>query len=629
MQNILLIIFPILLFVITFYCATLSKKGLLSDTFLDLDQSKSIQAFACLAIIIHHVTQQISVYGMRPKGPITLFSYIGYLFTALFFFFSGYGLMTSLNSKPDYLKSFLKKRLPAVLIPFWIINVLAVILVSFLPGPKLSAREIIYDIIGLTLIGSNGWYIIEIVIFYVVFYLLFRFIKNRKAATALLCIATVLVIVYGFFNGHDPEEAKAHWFKGEWWYNSTITFAFGVLFAGCKDRASAFCIKHYRLMLALFVVLTIVSVRISIFAQKYLGYYHEPVHHGVRDAFITLVIQSVSAIIFTTFVLILNMRLSIGNRALLFIRNMSLELFLIHGLFVNQIFGSREMSDFVRYTVVLICSILCAALIAPVVKFLVKKITALLNTKRVKNDTLEQAIFEKQRAKLIKIFGITAGVLIIAAVIYSLVGRSVILKGEHSKEQAQLKSSQVGDIVDWGHFDINPSIPGKEHITWIVLEKDDQSALLISEMGLAGSYYHQHHTAISWEDCDLRRLINSDKSIKSFSKYERPDMLLIDNDLVSLLTASEAYELFSSDVSRELLITPMAKAQGTNINDLSKHHEWDMTNVKTSWWWLRGDKDVSALTAPIVTVDGVISLDEKYVNKPAGAIRPVIRVKID
>ncbi len=629
MQNLLLLIFPILLFVITFYCATLSKKGLLSDTFLDLDQSKNIQAFACLAIIIHHVTQQISVYGMRPKGPITLFSYIGYLFTALFFFFSGYGLMTSLNTKPDYLKSFLKKRLPAVLIPFWIINVLAVILVSFLPGPKLSASEIACAIAGVTLINGNGWYIIEIVFFYIIFHVLFRFVKNRKLATALLCIATVCIIVYGFLQGHNTGGTQPRWFEGEWWYNSTITFAFGVLFAGMKDKFSAFCVKHYKLMLALFAVLTIVSVRISVFAQKHLGYYHEAVHHGMRDASITLVIQSVSAIIFTSFVLILNMRLSIGNRALLFIRNMSLELFLIHGLFVNQIFGSREMSDFVRYTVVFICSILCTALIAPVVKFLVKKITALLNTKRVKNDTLEQAIFEKQRAKLIKIFGITAGVLIIAAVIYSLFGRSVILKGEHSKEQAQLKSSQVGDIVEWGHFDINPSIPGKEHITWIVLEKDDQSALLISEMGLAGSYYHQHHMAISWEDSDLRRLINSDKSIKSFSKYERPDMLSIDGDLVSLLTASEAEKLFSSDVSRELLITPMAKAQGTNINDLSKHHEWDMTNVKTSWWWLRGDKGVSALTAPIVTVDGVISLDEKYVNKPAGAIRPVIRVKIN
>ena len=54
-----------------------------------------------------------------------------------------------------------------------------------------------------------------------------------------------------------------------------------------------------------------------------------------------------------------------------------------------------------------------------------------------------------------------------------------------------------------------------------------------------------------------------------------------------------------------------------------------MTDVKTSWWWLRGDTGYTGLTAPIVTVDGVISPDEKYVNKPGGAIRPVIRVKID
>ena len=629
MQNLLLLIFPILLFVITFYCATLSKKGLISDTFLDLDQSKNIQAFACLAIIIHHVTQQISVYGMRPKGPITLFSYIGYLFTALFFFFSGYGLMTSLNSKPDYLKSFLKKRLPAVLVPFWLINILGVILISFLPGPKFTAGEIVSSILGITLINGNGWYIIEIVILYICFYLLFRFLKNRKLATALLCIITVFIIVYSFFQGYDPKEAKAHWFSGEWWYNSTITFAFGVLFAGFKDRFSAFCIKHYRMMLTLFAALSIIFIYLSIFAQNKLGYYHEPVRHGMRDAAITLVIQSVSALIFTAFILLLNMRLSIGNRALSFIRNMSLELFLIHGYFVDQIFGSRELGDFVRYAVVIICSIICAALISPCLKFLVKKITALLNTQRIKNNTLESAMAEKKRAKRLMIIGTVIGVFAIAAVIYFAIGRPIVLKNEHSKELADLKSASVGDTVEWGHIDMVSSTPGKEHITWIVLEKNNHSVLLISEFGLAGSYYHQHHTDISWEDSDLRSLINSDEALKAFSKYELSDMLTIEDDLVSLLTAREAEELFPSDQERELLITPLAMAQGTNINDMSKHHEWDMTDVKTSWWWLRGDTGYTGLTAPIVTVDGVISPDEKYVNKPGGAIRPVIRVKID
>ena len=67
MQNLLLLIFPILLFIITFYCATLSKKGLLSYTFLDLDQSKNIQAFACSKMVCI-VDKPLYIYTHRSKS---------------------------------------------------------------------------------------------------------------------------------------------------------------------------------------------------------------------------------------------------------------------------------------------------------------------------------------------------------------------------------------------------------------------------------------------------------------------------------------------------------------------------------------------------------------------------------
>ena len=53
-----------------------------------------------------------------------------------------------------------------------------------------------------------------------------------------------------------------------------------------------------------------------------------------------------------------------------------------------------------------------------------------------------------------------------------------------------------------------------------------------------------------------------------------------------------------------------------------------MKGYRTSWWWLRGEDGLEMITAPIVTVDGTIEEDTKYVNKPGGAIRPVIRVHI-
>ena len=156
------------------------------DEFLGLSQSKMMRAAACIGVILHHLTQQVTGYGAFPKGPVTILNYCGILFTAVFFFFSGYGLISGLYNKKDYLNGFLRKRLLSVLIPFWVINTLGVLLRTVFYGAVYSVKAVLFDITGITLVNSNGWYIIEIAIFYILFYLIFSLIKNRKAAALIL-----------------------------------------------------------------------------------------------------------------------------------------------------------------------------------------------------------------------------------------------------------------------------------------------------------------------------------------------------------------------------------------------------------------------------------------------------------
>ena len=135
---ILLQIFPLGLLALTFIGAKIHRNDFNED-YLELTESKKIQAIACLGVILHHLTQQITGYGVVPKGPVTVFNYAGILFTSLFFFYSGYGLITSMQNKPGYLNTFLTKRLPTVLIPFWIINVIYV-----LTAPLYMSRMILH-----------------------------------------------------------------------------------------------------------------------------------------------------------------------------------------------------------------------------------------------------------------------------------------------------------------------------------------------------------------------------------------------------------------------------------------------------------------------------------------------------
>ena len=84
---------------------------------LGLTQSKAILGFFAVLIVLHHLVQTI---GPENAGIFIFLENFGICLVSVFFFFSGYGLIRSLKQKPDYLQSFLKKRLPGVVIPFYV-----------------------------------------------------------------------------------------------------------------------------------------------------------------------------------------------------------------------------------------------------------------------------------------------------------------------------------------------------------------------------------------------------------------------------------------------------------------------------------------------------------------------------
>ena len=97
---------------------------------------------------------------------------------------------------------------------------------------------------------------------------------------------------------------------------------------------------------------------------------------------------------------------------------------------------------------------------------------------------------------------------------------------------------------------------------------------------------------------------------------------------MSLLTVGEVEELFPLQQDRLCAITESAKKGGVNTDRLSHYDVWFDKQYCYSWWWLRGDSGEVSITAPIVEMDGLIRLSEKPVNKPSGAIRPVIWVEV-
>lgn len=624
---VILQIFPIGLLVLTFAGAKVHRNDF-NEGYLDLTQAKMIQGVACLGVILHHLTQQISGYGVITKGPLTVFNYAGILFTSLFFFYSGYGLITSVRSKPAYLNTFLTKRLPTVLVPFWIINTIYVLYRTIVYAPYDTA-PMLARIFGTTLINGNGWFIVEITVLYILFYFIFILIENHDIGIALLSIGAVLIIIYSFMRGHDIGE-DYHWFRGEWWYNSTIVFIFGLYYARWRDRIENFCKGHYRALIIPITVLFVAAFAVSIYAVDRYGYYNSISNAG-RDALITLITQMIACLLFTMLIILISMKISIGNRVLKYISGISMVLFLIHGLFLYIIFGPMMMKDPVRFALVLSCSIAAAALIGPVCDKAVYYVIKLLNIKRRENDTLESALAAKKRARFRRIAFIcilTASVILVVTVFFLTAKRYLFAGQEFEEEAAMLASADVGDEVLYGHFDTDDKKFGEERLEWTVLAKDSEKICLITKYAIGGGPYNRAHRQVTWEESDIREMLNSEEYLGMFSAQELSTIIPVGDDMITLLTEDEASKYFDGDDARRVHITEAAMMAGTNINEITRLNGWVEREDNYSWWWLRGTNTSGSVTAPAIDSDGSIKHDKMDVNKARGAVRPVVWIEI-
>ena len=186
----------------------------------------------------------------------------------------------------------------------------------------------------------------------------------------------------------------------------------------------------------------------------------------------------------------------------------------------------------------------------------------------------------------------------------------------------------MGEEVLWGRYETDPSRMGKERLSWIVVDKDEESVCLLCKYGIAGNSYHRKHEEVTWEDCDLRKVLNSREFTRIFSRQEKNRMLETDGDLVTLLTVKQALEYFTTDDERTMCITEAARRRGVNVDRLSHEDVWFNRSYSYSWWWLRGAPGEKAITAPIIDLEGQVCPAVRPVNKPSGANRPVIRVRL-
>ncbi len=314
MDYLVYLFYPLLIGVL-FYGGKVFKKSEWNEEVLSLEQTKAIEAFAAICIMFHHMAQKTCAYWMDSDyivNGLNPFVMTGYLFVAIFFFFSGYGLIKSYKTKENYLQRFLPKRLSPLFVAAVLIGF---VFLSARVGMKENVRFQFFSFGEPRQINPNGWFPIAITVLYIGFYLSYRFCKNKKVALGLTCAVALAYIVYCDF-----------FLFGTWWYNTIPAFCAGLIFAEYEKPFIQSIKKHYILNVIILCVLNVVFIYFSV------------QHSREYNRFVQLLSQMASSVTFVLLLIVLGLKVKIGNKALAFIGGMTLELYLIHGLFVH-LFG--------------------------------------------------------------------------------------------------------------------------------------------------------------------------------------------------------------------------------------------------------------------------------------------------
>ena len=184
-----------------------------AQKWMDRNFTTAIKGFAILTVVWAHSGAMLSVGGIQ---------FIAGIGVALFLICSDHGL--ELSNQKNGLQDFWKQRLLGVYLPFWMIEFIGLLVTG-----RFTIEKYLMDFAFIKPATSYGWFMGYIVICYLIFYTVKRFIKDSKMQTMALlgAFAIWFVLESVFFANPDIPFLRAR---------QMLSFPVGVLLAMMKEK---------------------------------------------------------------------------------------------------------------------------------------------------------------------------------------------------------------------------------------------------------------------------------------------------------------------------------------------------------------------------------------------------------
>lgn len=253
------------------------------------------RGFFALVVVLHHMAQRVEA-----KGLLWIYFDAGFLAVAMFFFYSGYGLMKKGIRQKE---GFFRKRIPQIVIPY----VVTMIIYWFLYSLAGDAKTV-SSLMGEHLHNESGisflWFVFVYLAWILFLGVCLRFMHRDKqilyAAVifALGFVAFGVLVTPGLF----------------WIYDTVIMIPMGCAWAYDEERIVSLIQKQYRKVLVISLLLFFVSMP---------GHLH-PV--------LRIPAYMISSVTFMVFLNTASMKRKPVGKVLSFLGTISFEIYLLHGI---------------------------------------------------------------------------------------------------------------------------------------------------------------------------------------------------------------------------------------------------------------------------------------------------------
>lgn len=307
-----------------------------NNTYLSIESTQAIKGVFIIMVFFSHFNSYVNYVSIFDKCSLSLTSFFGQAMVAMFLFYSGYGVMESIQKKRnDYVSSIPEKRILRTLIRFDA-AVMLYLLVCLIISEEVTISRLMFSLIGWDSLGNSNWYIFVVLLLYGICFVSFKVFHHSdlKALLSIFLVSAGLVIFVSYFK-----------IKPVYWYDTAMCFSFGCIYS--KYRKAFETMLHHPLV---YGVVFVLSILVWNFTKG-------------RYMFVPAIQYSAANIAFVMIVLLLTMKIQIKNNLLIWCGKNLFELYILQRIpmILLKFYGMNENI----HLYFILCVVLTLVLVRP------------------------------------------------------------------------------------------------------------------------------------------------------------------------------------------------------------------------------------------------------------------------